>query len=261
MSQQLQYALAIANNKCSFVAFINGFPVFINTQGLAYNLSVPINPFIKEGSNDVKIIIQPLNDESNLLPNSELKAETLVKALTELPSQMKSIFTLEMPQGTSTESLPLPGFMLEAPFKLSWNIDYEWTKSPIIKDEINHSAQLVLDAYKSIHMALSRRDINFISNLIREREQEMSKAFYDDFDKGMEDSLKLINDTMHNHNFELQPLNFSNYIVDYAADGRVIYMHDAKYDQPIYFINKQEGIRRELPFYFIFQDSNLVICR
>jgi hypothetical protein len=190
-----------------------------------------------------------------------LKAEILVKERNDLPVNMKSLFSIQMPVGTSSETLPLPSFYLELPFKLSWNIPYSWSTSAIIKDEVNHATQLVIDAYKSIHLALSRRDMKYISNLIYDREKEMSAAYYDDFNQGLEDSLKVINDTIHNNDFELQPLQFADYTVNFAAEGRVIYMHNTKFDQPIYFMNKQLGIRRELPFYFLFQDKQLKVCR
>ncbi len=259
---RLQYAIAIANNKCSFVALINGFPFFINTDGLAYNMSVPVNPFLRKDENDLRVIIRPMKNESVLLPDSELKVDVLVKTVDDLPVNFKTIFPLQMPMGISTIETPIPGFFLEGKFNAEWPVEFDWVKSKNIKDEIDHASQLVVNQYKFIHSLLSKRDASAIADIIYRREQEMSLAYYDDFKQGFEDSLNLIQTTISDSDFVLQPLLLANFIVDYASDGRVIYMHDEYYNQPICFINKIQGIRRELPFYFILNgDNNLQIIR
>jgi hypothetical protein len=259
---RLQYAIAIANNKCSFVALINGFPFFINTDGLAYNLSVPVNPYIKKDDNDIRILIRPMKDESNLLVDTELKMEVLVKTVDDLPVNFKTIYQLQMPNGISTAEAPLPGFLLEGKLKVEWPIVFDWVNAKKIKGEVDHASQFVINQYKFIHTLLSKRDISSIAELIYKREQEMSAAYYEDFNKGFEDSVNLIKNTVSDPEFVLQPLQFTDFIVDYAAEDRVIYMHDEYYNQPICFINKTQGIRRELPFYFILNgDYNLQIIR
>lgn len=251
-NNQLQFCFAIANNNCSFIGFVNGFPVFINVKGYAYNLSVPINPYIFSGENNYSVLISPSPGTDFISGVSECKVEVIVKANNELPADFRTIAMAEFPVGSANEELKIPFLKLDGKFeaKLPFK-NYSWADAKKLDKNKDNVVKPLVNQYKEIHALFSYKNENKIAELIQMREHEFANAYYENFETGFTATRNVIAETLTDPYFELQPFNPEKFIISFAGDGRIAFMHDKDYNQPICFINQIKKTRREFPFYFM----------
>lgn len=262
-NNQLQFCFAIANNNCSFIGFVNGFPVFINVKGYAYNLSVPINPYILSGENNFSVLISPSPGTDFISEVSECKVEVIVKEIDEIPADFRTIAMAEFPVGSANEELKIPFFKLEGKFeaKLPFK-NYAWVDAKKMDKNKDKIIQPLYKQYKELHSLFGYKNENKISELIQYREREFAAAYYEDFDAGFMATRNLISETLTDPYFELQPFDPTKFIISFAAEGSIAFMHDKEYNQPICFINQIKKIRREFPFYFMqTEDDDFIAIR
>ena len=88
-----------------------------------------------------------------------------------------------------------------------------------------------------------------------QREREFAAAYYEEFEPGYIVTCNQIVETLTDPLFVLQPFDHTKFIVSFAGNGTVAYLHDKDYNQPIYFINETKKIRREFPFYFFMNEE------
>lgn len=254
---QPQFALAIKNNLCSFIGFINDIPAFINKRGTAYNLCVPINHLVKNGENTFKVIITPLSPSSHLEELSECSATVIVKDVTDNATDFKGLTEMSFAPGTSNDSIRLPAFELAGGFeaKLSYP-DYQWVDAPKLDENRQQSIEKASKFFNRFHQAFGQKDTGRIYEAIASREMEMSNAFYESFEKGMAGTREDIEGTLNDPNYVLQPLDFTGFLPVFYADSRIISFMNEKYEQPIFFLNDREGYRREYPLYLCMDPQN-----
>ncbi|MCX6190119.1 MAG: hypothetical protein NTW54_11075 [Bacteroidetes bacterium] len=254
---QPQYALAMKNNLCSFIAYINDIPAFNNSQGTAYNISVPINHLIINGENTFKVLVTPLKSSQHLEELSECFAIILVKDVFDNADQFVEISITGIPAGTSNDTLKLPAFEIKGKFEASLPFDdYTWVNAPKLDKNRSTNIDLARHYFRAFHNALDKQNTNYIFHEIVQREKEFSMAFYDDYEDGYAKTQKDFNDTLNDENYQLQAMDLGTFLPRFYADDRIITFENEKHEQPVFFLNDVEFTRRQYPLYLCLNKKN-----
>ncbi len=194
---------------------------------------------------------------------SECKVEVIVKTSNELPADFRTIAMAEFPVGSATDELKIPFFKLEGKFeaKLPFN-NFSWVDAKKLEKNKDNIIQPLLKQYKELHSLFAYKNENKIAELIKLREQEFADSYYEDFEVGFIATRNVIKETLSDPYFELQPFDPASFIMSFAGNGNIAYLHDKDYNQPICFINQIKKIRREFPFYFMqIEDGDFIAVR
>ena len=258
-----QYALAIKNNICSFVAYINDIPAFYNVNGTAYNLCVPINHLVRNGENTFKVLVTPLKPSAHLVQLSECFASIIVKDIFDNADQFVEIAITGFPEGTSNDTIKLPGFEVKGVFEARIPFkDAYWTEAPSMEKNKSTHIDQARRYFKAFHEALEQKNTAVIFNEIATREMEFSKAFYEEYEEGFDKTKKDFNGTLDDPNYVLQKIDPLKFIPKFYADFRIITFENEKFEQPIFFLNDVEFTRRQYPLYLCLnKDNKMMIIR
>jgi hypothetical protein len=249
---QPQYSLAINNEYCSFMAYINDVPALYNPDGYAFNMNVPINHIIKSGKNSFRIEVSQLEKSVEAELYMDCKVEILVKGNKEPMSKLKSLSSVSLRQlfGDSVSKLPdhtpLTGvFEVEESFS-----DLPWNHSSDMSERKSHFIKLAMEKIQEFHNALMSRNLDFVFNSIESRENHYTTSFYESFREGFEKTKNDFNETIEDVEYILQPLDFSNYTPVFHAKGKLITFENSYGEQIVHFLNNTKFTRRQYPLYF-----------
>lgn len=239
------------------MGFVNDIPAFHNMGGTAFNTTVPINHLLMPEKNSFRVEIFPGKELHNLLPRTDCKAEILTKLQQQLAQELTSIASCEFPEGTSTEEKPLPGFVISSIFKTELPFEkFAWVNSPTLKNNEKECIKLGIEYYRMFYNALKQKKLDVIFEEIKEREREMSIAFYDDYETEFEKTQQLFKETVSDKNWEIQPFTPEKFLCRFYANKQIFALEDTHYDQPIQYYNKLLKKLRQFPLYLCLNAQN-----
>ena len=251
----LQYSIHIHNSSCSFVAMINGVPVYNNPDGVAFNINFSMNHLVKNGQNTFTIILRPYPDCEILDKFTQCNSKIIVKKQYEPVAAFKEIATISYKEGTATKESKTKLATIAGTFNAEIEFaDPFWIKSK--KIELNTENLIFLKAkIKTLHSLFKQKKLNEILALAKEREQEISNCFYTSFQEGEDISKLMYEEVFSDENWELQPLDIIEYPPLLFAENKLVSFVNLQFDSIIHYFNDKKSLYREFPFYFCLNNS------
>lgn len=254
---QPQYSLAVKNEFCSFMAYVNDVPAIFNPDGYAFNLNVPINHLIQSGKNTFRLIVT-LQDKSDETENYfECISEILVKGTYDPMTSLKSLSRVDLRsivKGSVLElppSTPVSGvFHVQEPIS-----DLPWSNGLDMSKRKSHYINLAIDGMKLVHKYLINQDLENLFKLISDREKHYSSRYFEDFAIGFSKTKADFAATLEDPDFTLQDLDFTTYLPVFYAGGKLITFENIRGEQAVFFLNNKKNLMRQYPIYFFCQDE------
>jgi len=247
-----QYSLAIKNEYCQFMAYLNDIPVMFNPNGYAFNLNFPINHLICSGKNTFRIEVTIQNQSPSELEYFDFTCEVLVKGESDHMADLKTLVSAnfreiyKMPLANVPPNSPLIGeFHIKHPV-----YDAPWIDRIDLKKDKGHFIKLAMSKLIDFHKCLLSNDLEKIFLLISLRETHYSSRYFENYNLSFNKTKEDFNNTIEDKNYILQRIDFATYLPVFHANGRLITFENKFGEQAIFYLNNKENKRRQYPLFF-----------
>jgi hypothetical protein len=259
MKNYLQFSLAINNETCRFWGYVNDIPAFNNARGNSFDLNVAINHLIQDGVNTVRIHVKPLEKTNAFDEYSDCEASILVKELNERMDQTKVISQNKLSNLYPKQSLSLPEYILPLTFDSKSGFSkFPWSEMMDLKKDKINNFKKIQEEISHFHSLFRSRNAQAIFDRIAPRERYYSQRFFEEFNHSFEKTKEDFLDTINNEEYEIQELDFVNYPPTFFANGHIAAFENMKGEQPLFFLNNKERMRRQYPLYYSIDHSGQI---
>jgi len=226
------YQIEIDSSGCNYELWLNYIRIDIQKTSHPITYDLPINQWIKNGNNTIKLVLLPLFDDSELLLESYLKVNIARKGVSNNNINEKvNIFQLQSPdlkkQKEISPNLILSNFIIKSEFEVQINfkndIFYGLSKLSITLDEL-------IDYYTYLYSLFLDKKKDKLLELMEFKMKQFSTVYNTSF--GYEKNRQ---SAMLDVLFEkkLDPLNIEACSISFFLDKKIVCLEDFFGDPPI----------------------------
>lgn len=244
------YTIQIESSYCRFDIKINDGLAKRDTRGFPLILELPVNEWLVDGNNALELNVFSQKSGEELSEDANLRITVYVREIDQATSERKETVKIEFDAKAENASTTIRNsFSAQVPYD-SW----DWLKSGIISDSFSDKDE-ALKSYKEIWNALKNKDIAVIRRIIERREEDFSRAYYEDILDRIEDSLEYFESLFNGDELGLFLADFNEKsIFKLYGSSRLACFEDSDGKPAIQYRNQNGTIKTFLNF-FLFKNK------
>lgn len=231
---------------------VNEIPVFSHSGTRVLEINIFINQYLINGSNTVKIVLEPSANKTVISEDSlcEFKVKNKQSGLV--------IAEYKTPDFTNKNEIT---FTKELNFYISIIKNPYFTIAPEIDKGFE---QRILVFYQNVWNLLKQKAIDDYFELSKIKDLELAEAYNLTYNERIEDIRPVFERVLADSKMKLQPLDFSKLKINYYHYNKIVSLEDANLNPAIYFEEDSEDAvsRFKIPMYLCLNEKNeLIIIR
>jgi hypothetical protein len=245
----LIYQFQINTNACNYELWLNDIRVDIQMADNPIVYDLLVNPWLKTGNNNLKIIMLPISSNPELSHKAYFKI-AIVKGI---PTDGKMTTTDEVKRLGSPDFKEMkennPDLILNR-FELNDAFIPEIEYKNLVFESLvplNTSREELTMVYRRLHNLFLEKDKTSILALLEFKIREYAKSIYDTYENQV-NRQSIFLDEMFSNNIE--PLDFSKYHMTSFLGNSLYCLEDDEGDQPIFFTSSSDDYYTFYPFWF-----------
>lgn len=232
-AKEPKYVIYHTNGMCNFEIFVNDMKVAKSFNDESFSTGNEINPYLFDGTNNLKIVLYPRQDLGKLNDQTtfDLKVESYENtARFSVEEQQDSLFVYNIPQDKNHlfKGAGKERFEETVNFKLApvpYNIN-DWKDSQDLRNFDKKTLENnVLEAYKMIQSAFKVKDLDKIAQFSYNKIKDQAVSQYFEKDD-VQQTWKKLSTIVNAKNLTFMPID--HYELVFYGDGKLIGLKSTK---------------------------------
>jgi hypothetical protein len=253
------YILEVESFVCNTVVYINGVPIFREVKGLPNDVAIPINEWIRPGTNSISVQMQSRDGEPF---GRESRIAVSVKS-SEKGERANAVetFSTSSPDFTTQET-PKMNFSNHGVFTSHLNFNEpSWMQSRVIELTNELLVHRLVHVMEEIWGMFKKEDAQGLAEVFNFRNEEFAIAHYIPVAQRTVDLISNLEETWANSEYQLLSYDLKHLVPRIYGDGRLFTMEDKEGYPGIMYMDFKTPKFTTYPVFLSVQEKEIFVSR
>jgi len=246
------YQISISTNLCNYELWINDFRIDKQNSGHPANYDLPINQWLKNGVNELKMVITPLHPDTNININAYanlklLKSELAIDEMLINTHEIQSFNSYDLAEISKKLNGNLPAYTKSTVLNIG---KIAWGKQLEDLPDLDIDYGFANKMYNQLYKMFETKSFNKIKDLISPKIQYYASAYDNPISSEIDTASLYIEDLLSK---KLQTISFYGFMLRFYGNNKLFCLEDNDGDQPLFFT---DDIDDAFVFYPVFFGQN-----